>query len=307
MSITGIVEELGKRSEYYEGLYKRNTGKISEGLSNKNVLLVGAGSIGSYMAERLVRAGVGKFTICDGDSVELVNLTRSVYRFSDIGKNKTIVLKERLLEINPFVEIEIFETPFQDVTQKELKKAVERCDLIYSAADDLRIQKLLDRIAHYYKLPIARCAVFEGGELGEVVFGYPPVTPCFACTLKGRYTTQNIEANDLIEKRDYETGRVESLAGLGCDVYFVTNIAARVVLAILSLQLDTEGTENHGFLESLMNNGLNRGICTMGHAVFSSGLSARYNTEWCAGIKQKDCLTCGENNDLVDDPIEEIQ
>jgi len=84
-------------------------------LQNANVLIVGIGGVGSYAAEALVRAGIGNLTIVDGDTIDSTNINRQLLALnSTIGKSKTAVLKERLLDINPnlnLVSIPTFQTP----------------------------------------------------------------------------------------------------------------------------------------------------------------------------------------------------
>lgn len=75
-------------------------------LKNAGVLVVGVGGVGAYAAEMLVRAGVGNITIVDGDSVSLSNINRQLLALhSSVGRSKTAVMKERLLDINPDLNI----------------------------------------------------------------------------------------------------------------------------------------------------------------------------------------------------------
>jgi tRNA A37 threonylcarbamoyladenosine dehydratase len=71
-------------------------------LQKANILVVGIGGVGSYAAEALVRAGIVNLTIVDGDTIDATNINRQLLALnSTIGKPKTEVLKERLLDINP--------------------------------------------------------------------------------------------------------------------------------------------------------------------------------------------------------------
>jgi len=71
-------------------------------LNNANVLVVGLGGVGSFAAEFLARAGVGKMTIVDGDTVDITNVNRQLPALhSTVGKHKVEVVAERLLDINP--------------------------------------------------------------------------------------------------------------------------------------------------------------------------------------------------------------
>ena len=71
-----------------------------------HVLVVGLGGVGAYAAEMLCRAGVGEMTIVDADRVEETNLNRQLLALTTtIGRPKTEVMAERLLQINPEVKL----------------------------------------------------------------------------------------------------------------------------------------------------------------------------------------------------------
>lgn len=77
-----------------------------ESLAQKHVLVVGMGGVGSYAAEFLVRAGIGKLTIVDGDTVDPSNRNRQLPAMkSTEGKLKTEVMQARLLDINPELDL----------------------------------------------------------------------------------------------------------------------------------------------------------------------------------------------------------
>ncbi len=75
-------------------------------LHNANILVVGLGGVGSFAAEFLVRSGVGKLTIVDGDTVDITNINRQLPALtSTIGITKVDVVQQRLLDINPKLEL----------------------------------------------------------------------------------------------------------------------------------------------------------------------------------------------------------
>ena len=75
-------------------------------LQNSHVLIVGLGGVGSFSAEFLTRSGVGKLTIIDGDKVDITNINRQLPALnSTIGRLKTKVVAERLLDINPDLKL----------------------------------------------------------------------------------------------------------------------------------------------------------------------------------------------------------
>ncbi|MBQ5749880.1 MAG: tRNA threonylcarbamoyladenosine dehydratase [Bacteroidaceae bacterium] len=70
------------------------------------VLVVGVGGVGAYAAEMLVRAGVGRMTIIDSDSVAVSNINRQLVALhSTVGQDKVAVLAQRLNDINPHLEL----------------------------------------------------------------------------------------------------------------------------------------------------------------------------------------------------------
>lgn len=75
-------------------------------LSDCRVAIFGIGGVGGYVCEALVRSGIGAFDLIDNDTVSLTNLNRQIIATqSTIGKSKVEVMKERMEEINPDVEI----------------------------------------------------------------------------------------------------------------------------------------------------------------------------------------------------------
>lgn len=77
-----------------------------EKLQNSRVAIFGVGGVGGYVCEALVRSGVGHFDLIDNDTVSLTNINRQIIALhSTIGKLKVDVMKERMLDINPDVDV----------------------------------------------------------------------------------------------------------------------------------------------------------------------------------------------------------
>jgi tRNA A37 threonylcarbamoyladenosine dehydratase len=77
-----------------------------EKLTNANVMIVGLGGVGSFAAEFLARAGVGKMTIIDGDTVDITNVNRQLPALhSTVNQPKVKVVGDRLQDINPELEL----------------------------------------------------------------------------------------------------------------------------------------------------------------------------------------------------------
>ena len=84
-----------------------------ERLSESKVAVFGIGGVGGYVCEALVRSGVGKFDLIDDDRVCLTNLNRQIFATrKTVGKYKAEVMRDRMLEINPEAEIEVYKCFF---------------------------------------------------------------------------------------------------------------------------------------------------------------------------------------------------
>lgn len=90
-------------------------------LKNSNVLIVGLGGVGGYAAEMIGRAGVGKMTIVDGDTIHPTNLNRQLPALgSTEGKYKAVVMAGRLKDINPELDLTFISEYIRDERMTEI-------------------------------------------------------------------------------------------------------------------------------------------------------------------------------------------
>jgi len=108
-----------------------------ERLQNANILIVGLGGVGSFAAEFLVRSGIGNLTIVDGDTVDITNINRQLLALnSTIGKNKTDVVAERILDINPKINLKKINEFLEPERMEELLTQ-EKFDYVLDCIDSL--------------------------------------------------------------------------------------------------------------------------------------------------------------------------
>ena len=106
-------------------------------LREAHAIVVGVGGVGGYAAEMLVRAGLGHLTIIDSDEVGETNLNRQLLALhSTLGRKKCSVLRERLLDINPDLEISILEEFVSEDNLSQLLDPVP-ADVVVDAIDTL--------------------------------------------------------------------------------------------------------------------------------------------------------------------------
>lgn len=109
--------------------------KVSQ-LKSKNVLVVGLGGVGAYAAEMICRAGIGKMTIVDGDTVNLTNINRQLPALkSTCNKAKADLMAERLKDINPDLNLKVINAFVKDDYMKEILG--EDFDYVVDAIDTL--------------------------------------------------------------------------------------------------------------------------------------------------------------------------
>lgn len=117
-------------------------GQLGSPLVSSDVLLIGGGALGSAVAELLVRAGIRRLLIMDGDDVEAGNLCRHTLLMSDIRQNKARALARRLKQVSPHVDVEAVESSFPPTTAVHREK-LQGCEVVIDCtADDSVLREL---------------------------------------------------------------------------------------------------------------------------------------------------------------------
>ena len=106
-------------------------------LAAAHVLVVGLGGVGAYAAEMIARAGVGRMTVADADTVSLTNINRQLVALhSTVGRPKAEVLAERLRDINPRLDLTVVTRYIRDEETDRLLDAAPY-DYVVDAIDTL--------------------------------------------------------------------------------------------------------------------------------------------------------------------------
>ncbi len=117
-----------------------------EDIKNLSVLILGVGGVGGYVAESLARCGVEHLILIDYDKVDITNINRQIIALhSTIGKLKVEVLKERIEDINPNCQVEIFPIFFEESTKDILNDI--NINYIVDCCDSLKSKELIIREA----------------------------------------------------------------------------------------------------------------------------------------------------------------
>ncbi len=121
-----------------------------EKITQQRVIIFGIGGVGSWCAESLVRSGIGHITIVDSDKVCASNVNRQAMATCDtIGKAKVEAMKDKLLSINPELDIQIEQKIYSAETREQFK--LDAYDYIVDAIDSLTCKA--DLILYVSSLP----------------------------------------------------------------------------------------------------------------------------------------------------------
>ena len=123
-------------------------------LRSANVLVVGVGGVGAYAAEMIVRAGVGRITIADADKVSPSNINRQLVALhSTVGREKCDILAERLMDINPKLQLTTVNRFIKDDETDALLDS-DQFDYVVDAIDTLSPKLALIKGAMDRNIPL---------------------------------------------------------------------------------------------------------------------------------------------------------
>ena len=151
-------------------------------LSAAHVLIVGVGGVGSYTAELLCRAGVGRLTLVDGDTIQPSNINRQLPALhSTVGREKVEVVGERLKQINPDVELNLLPLFIKDEAIAELFDRA-KYDFVVDAIDTLSPKCFLIIEAFKRDIPIVS-SMGAGAKSDITQVGFNDIWKCVNCKL----------------------------------------------------------------------------------------------------------------------------
>lgn len=155
--------------------------KAMKKLAHSRVAVFGIGGVGGYVCEALVRSGVGAFDLIDKDTVCLSNLNRQIIALhSTIGKYKTEVMKDRMLDINPDVQVQIHNCFFLPENADQFP--FEEYDYIVDAVDTVTAKLALAEKAKAANVPIIS-SMGAGNKLDGSMFQVADIYKTNVCPL----------------------------------------------------------------------------------------------------------------------------
>lgn len=149
-------------------------------LNKAKVAVFGIGGVGSFVVEGLVRAGIGNFVLVDKDNVDITNLNRQLIATTKtLGKSKVEVEKERIQEINPNVNIKVYQEFFMPETDGILDDSI---DYIVDCIDTVTAKIELAVRANNMNIPIIS-SMGTGNKLDPTRFEVADIYNTVVCPL----------------------------------------------------------------------------------------------------------------------------
>jgi molybdopterin/thiamine biosynthesis adenylyltransferase len=150
-----------------------------ERLRSSSVAIIGCGALGTFFANNLCRAGVGRLVIADRDFIELNNLQRQIlFDEDDLARHlpKAIAAAEKLRRVNSEVKIEAL---VEDINADGIESLVQDVDLVLDATDNFETRYLLNDVCVKYARPWIYSGVIA--SYGVTMNILPGDTPCLRC------------------------------------------------------------------------------------------------------------------------------
>ena len=152
-----------------------------EKLQNKRVIVFGIGGVGGYVCEALARTGVGYIDLVDNDTVSLSNINRQIIALhSTVGKSKTDVMKERIYDINPNIQVNVFNTFYTKENQDSFD--FTKYDYVVDAIDTVSGKIALVECCNAAKTPIIS-SMGTGNKVDPCAFKVADIYKTSMCPL----------------------------------------------------------------------------------------------------------------------------
>lgn len=153
-------------------------------LTDSTVLVFGVGGVGSHCIEALARSGVGKLILADGDRVALTNINRqSIASHSTVGRYKTHVMRERILDINPRACVSTYEEFLLPNNLEDFFCRVgEKADYLIDAIDTVATKLAIAEYAQRNRIPLIS-SMGTGNKLHPELFEIADIAQTSVCPL----------------------------------------------------------------------------------------------------------------------------
>jgi molybdopterin/thiamine biosynthesis adenylyltransferase len=196
--------------------------------------------------QHLAMCGISNWVLFDKDELDEVNLVKHPAMRRELGRSKTEIGKEWILDRNPNATVTNHDV---DITTEEgemlLKEAISNSSIVLCGTDNSNTRIIVNRICIELSRPCVWAVIYRTGFGGDAYLYDPGNTGCYECFLK---TSTNVSVGRMIDDaklastvenpiEEVRYGRVQDekygLSGLSIDIQFISLLQARIALAVL--------------------------------------------------------------------------
>lgn len=217
-------------------VFSRNVGILeSDVMLSKKAVLIGCGSVCSFVALELAKSGVGNFMLIDSDIMGYHNICRHQCGMLDVGRYKTDALKERILQINPYANVITYNDIIQRVPLDILTEFCDENTIFIGGADNREGDQFANSLAIQSHSAFMSIGCWERAYAGEIFYclpeGMPTYSDLMACVgeVSGR-----VNQNHAFYVNETDLEKVSFEPGISADIDFVNVIAVKIALDLLN-------------------------------------------------------------------------
>ncbi len=223
-------------------------------IRNKKILILGLGTLGSFIVLELVKSGIKNFILYDFDIFQTINICRHVGDITDIGRYKVEVVEEIIRLKNPDVNVKkSIRNPFEkDKYLLEFIEDLKKSDIIIDTTASYQVNLQLNKISIENNKNVIYSWCGPNAEVGRVFRVIPRKTPCYYCINLQlekepqkfpRIKKQNLE----FELPQFVGYRQPGIPGISIDINFISLFASRLVIQTLLIDEDAypDAKANH--------------------------------------------------------------
>lgn len=202
-------------------------------LQEAKVAVFGVGGVGSYVVEGLARSGVGNFILVDNDDVALSNINRQIIAtYKTLGRSKVEVTKERILDINPNANVEIYKEFFMPDTNGIIDSSLS---YIVDAIDTITAKIELVMRAKEFNIPIIS-SMGTGNKLNPTMFEVTDIYKTSVCPLakvmRKELRARNVDKLKVVYSKEepFKSGLIgDNGKQIPASVAFVPSVAGMII------------------------------------------------------------------------------
>ena len=200
-----------------------------QALLDSTLLLIGMGGLGSPTAMYLAASGVGNLIIVDFDKVEISNLQRQIiHHTQDIGKAKVDSAREKMLAINPDINVEVIN---QKLDETALGELVRRVDIVLDGTDNFTTRFEINKACVTHKKPLVSAAVIRFEGQLSVFKGYKTDQPCYQCLYsKEGHSDENCTDNGILAPVAGVMGTMQALQAIKTILHLGEQLTGKLMI-----------------------------------------------------------------------------